>query len=249
MQLKDPVNHIHFQCIESTNTWAKNHIDFLDPDQLTCITASEQTHGRGRFERKWVSPKGVNLYATYYFCIPHKAPYLFNISQLLSISCSKILEDLRFSPEIKWPNDLLLEGKKVAGILCETVSSPAFLSIILGIGLNINMSEEASKTIDQPATSLKQISHKQWSIEEILQKLTSQFLEDLHLLQNKGFQTFRPYYEKHLAFKGQSIKLQDGNRTLSGICEGVSKNGSLVILSPDGERVEICAGTILCSES
>lgn len=247
MQTNSPVNYIHFQSIDSTNTWAKNNATILDPSQITCITACEQTQGRGRFQRKWISPKNVNLYATYYFCIPLKSSFLPNIGQVLSISCAKLLEYLGFSPELKWPNDILIEKKKIAGILCETMQTDNLLSIILGIGLNINMENETMHEIDQPVNSLKAISQKHWSIEEILHKLTNYFLTDLHVLKSQGFQSFQTYYEAHLAFKNTYVTFQDGNRLLSGICTGLSKNGNLILLSSSGEKIEVSAGSMLSS--
>lgn len=241
------INYIRFQSIESTNTWAKQHANLLDPHQITCITSQEQTAGRGRFQRKWISPKGVNLYVTYFFCIPTSCSFLPNLGQILSISCSKMLEHLGFTPQIKWPNDVLIEGKKIAGILCETVSLQDKLAVVLGIGININMDSATIQSIDQPATSLQVLSGHEWSLDEALYKLSKHLLEDLNILQKKGFTFFRSYYEKHLAFKGQMITVQDGNRTIQGLCHTLSPQGNLIILSSSGEQIEIYAGSVISS--
>ena len=190
--------------------------------------------------RKWHSPKGLNLYATLYFTVPFGSAFLPNLAQLLSISCSKTLEILGFSPEIKWPNDLLLERKKVAGILCETVQvKKDLLGIALGIGLNMNMDEETAKLIDQPTTSLMQISKTSWSSEKILAILLPQFIEDLSLLQKEGFKAFHSYYEARLAFKGELILRKEGEKILSGICLGVSEEGLLKVELPTGELINL----------
>jgi len=117
MQPFKSISYIHFDTIDSTNTWAKNNAKTLDPDQITCITALEQTAGRGRWLRKWISPKGQNIYATIYFCLSKNCKQLSNVGQILSLSCAKVLKSKGFLPQIKWPNDLLLEKKKVAGVL------------------------------------------------------------------------------------------------------------------------------------
>ncbi len=249
MKKNKHINYIHFQCIESTSTWAKENAPILDPHQMTCVIAQEQTAGRGRFQRKWISPRGVNLYATYYFCVPSKSSFIPNLGQLLCISCCKLLKSLGFSPLIKWPNDILLEGKKVAGILCETsqvetLETEGLLSIILGIGLNVNMENETLRDIDQSATSLKMLSEQEWSIEQLLHQLSDHFLEDLETLQSQGFAPFCSSYEEVLAFKGTSLTLKDGNRLLTGTCQGVSKNGNLILLAESGENIEVCAGSI-----
>ncbi len=245
MKKNKQINYIHFQSIDSTNTWAKNNAVILDPDHITCITAHEQTSGRGSFQKKWISPKGVNLYATYYFCIPPSSSYIPNLGQIFSISCCKMLKNFKFSPQIKWPNDILLEEKKVAGILCETIQLQKSLGVILGIGLNINMTNQTLCEIDQKATSLHLISNQQWDIEKILDNLTSCFLEDLKTLESQGFQPFASFYEESLAFKGEKVTIQDGSRLLSGSCHGISPNGNLILLSDSEEKTEVFAGSMI----
>jgi BirA family biotin operon repressor/biotin-[acetyl-CoA-carboxylase] ligase len=239
------VNYIHFQCIDSTNTWAKNNSSILDPGQITCITASEQTAGRGRFERKWVSPKGVNLYATFYFCILETSSFLPNLAQVISLSTVRMLSQLGFSPQIKWPNDILLSKKKVAGVLCEAIPQKGSIGIALGIGINVNMEDQMLKEIDQPATSLWQVSRQYWSVDKILKELVDYFVKDLRTLESQGFSPFVPYYEGRLAHKGELIRVKDGDRVIEGICKGIAKNGHLILLLPDGEKKEIAAGFLL----
>ena len=238
------VNYIHFASIPSTNVWAKENASILDLQKLTCITAEEQTAGRGTFSKKWISPKGLNIYATLYFTLPKSYLFLHNIGQLLSISCCKCLEKMGFTPEIKWPNDLLMNGKKFAGILCEATSSAEETGIALGLGLNVNMPIELIKKIDQPATSLLEISQKTWDIEEVLQKIVTTFLEDLDTLSIKGFATFSSYYNNHLAYKEQPIQIKDGTTSRKGICKGVSPEGSLLLVIPSGEQIKISSGKI-----
>lgn len=250
MKKNKHVNYIHFHSIGSTSTWAKENAAILDPHQITCITAQEQTAGRGRFQRKWLSPKGVNLCATFYFCVPLKSSRIPNLGQILCISCCSTLKFFGFSPLIKWPNDILLNEKKVAGILCETMQLESLkeeelLSTALGIGININTNDETLNGIDQPATSLKQVSHQEWSIEKLLQKLSSYFVEDLDALLSKGFEPFASTFDELLAFKGKHVNIQDGSRVLSGVCRSISKTGNLVLLSDSGEKIEAFAGSMI----
>ena len=238
------VNYIHFTSIPSTNSWAKENTSLLDPHKLTCITAEEQTAGRGTFAKKWISPKGLNIYATLYFTLPKSYPFLQNIGQLLSISCCKCLEKMEFSPQIKWPNDLFLQGKKFAGILCEATSSLEETGIALGLGLNVNMPTELVQKIDQPATSIMEISQKTWDIEDLLHKIVEMFLEDLNTLSAKGFPAFASYYNSHLVFKEQTIQIKDGATSRKGVCKGVSPEGSLLLTTPSGEEIKICSGKI-----
>src|SRR5690242_2426664 len=98
MKVKN-IYYIHFDSIDSTNTWTKKNAATLDPDQLTCVTALEQTAGRGRFFRKWLSPKGQNIYASFFFCLPADCPYIINLGQVLSLSCITVLKKKGFSPK------------------------------------------------------------------------------------------------------------------------------------------------------
>ena len=107
-QMKN-IYHIHFDIIDSTNTWTKNNAATLDPDQLTCITASEQTAGRGRLSRKWISPKG-NIYATLYFTLPRQCPYIINLGQILSLSCIAVLKKKEFNLETAIGDDKLTQS-------------------------------------------------------------------------------------------------------------------------------------------
>lgn len=236
--------HIHFDTISSTNDWAKTNAHTLDPLQITCITALEQTTGRGRWFRKWISPRGENIYATIYFCVPRNCPYLTNVGQVLSISCATMLKKKGFSPEIKWPNDILLCGKKVAGILTEAVTFEDRIGIALGIGLNVNMSDELLNEIDQPATSLAQLSGHAWVVQATLEALLEQFLEDFDALQKKGFAHFLPSYGKLLAFKGQPITCHDGIQHVKGICHSISPDGRLNLELQDGRVILISSGEI-----
>jgi BirA family biotin operon repressor/biotin-[acetyl-CoA-carboxylase] ligase len=235
---------IHFDTIDSTNTWTKKNASTLDPNQLTCVTALEQTAGRGRFNRKWISPKDQNIYATLYFCMPHSCPYLINLGQILSLSSITVLKKKGFHPQIKWPNDILLEGKKVAGILCETLPFEDRVGIVLGIGINVNMQQDLLDMIDQPATSLAQLSGQTWALEQILEPVLRQFIIDLEILQSEGFKPFRPTYEELLAFKGKSISCNDGLGTLKGICHSINADGRLNLLFPDGHIKTLSAGEL-----
>jgi BirA family biotin operon repressor/biotin-[acetyl-CoA-carboxylase] ligase len=239
------IYYIHFDTIDSTNTWTKKNAEGLDPDQLTCVTALEQTAGRGRFFRKWLSPKGQNnIYATLYFCLPKSFPYLINLGQILSLSCIAVLNKKGFQPQIKWPNDILLDGKKVAGILCETVSFEDRMGVVLGIGINVNMPQEMLETIDQPATSLAQLSGRTWTLEQILEPVLKQFLDDLETLEAKGFEPFRSNYDQLLAFKGEPITCNDGLKTIKGICHSINADGRLNLLLPDGKISILSAGEV-----
>jgi BirA family transcriptional regulator, biotin operon repressor / biotin---[acetyl-CoA-carboxylase] ligase len=235
----------HFSSIDSTNTWAKRNVENFDPNQITLITANQQTAGIGRFKRKWESPPN-NLYATFCWFIDKQRYDIGNIPQLLSLATAKTLEALNFVPQLKWPNDVLLSEKKVAGILCETTTFPYFLCIILGIGININMPLENLQTIDRPATSLAVEANRQFSVEVILDKLQESFIPMLDLFLKKGFEPFLNNYRKRMSvWINKPIKFHDNKTIWNGLFHSINDDGSLNLILETGELKMFLVGEIL----
>jgi BirA family biotin operon repressor/biotin-[acetyl-CoA-carboxylase] ligase len=234
------IEYVQLNSVDSTNNWVKSHIQEISP--FTCVTAEEQTAGRGRFQRSWIAPKGQNITATLYFTVPAGSAYLSNVGQLMAYACAKILRGLGFPAEIKWPNDILIEHKKIAGVLTEAVTQDKFIGVIIGIGMNVNMPSKDLEAIDQPATSLLHLSKKTWDLQELVELIMNHFLSDLELLQKSGFAAFQAPFEKLLAYKGQEITCRDGTEIVTGICHSITKNGHLQLLLPSGDMKILHAG-------
>jgi BirA family biotin operon repressor/biotin-[acetyl-CoA-carboxylase] ligase len=235
---------IHFESIGSTNTYAKEHVGSFSPDQVTCITADEQTAGRGRFQRKWYSPKGVNLYVTFCFRLPKNALHLISLSQMMAASFASVLLDEGLHPKIKWPNDIRLNGKKLSGILCETSFHGEWVDVFLGIGVNVNMGTADLARIDQPATSLQAETGRSWDRAALLKKIQKKILHDLDLFKSKGFEPFHSLFENLLAFKGEIVSCSDGKRTWVGTCHSITNDGQLNIYSSDKSMHTVLSGEI-----
>ena len=172
------IKKIYLDKTESTNLFTKKNKASFNKNLLTVVSAEEQTAGYGQFGRKWVSPKGVNLYTTFYFHIPiKKREKVTSLTLLLANTIKKVLENLGFSPLLKWPNDIFVNGKKIAGVLCEVYFLEKTVEVILAFGLNVNMEKEDLLKIDKPATSLKSESGKSWNKEKILSDILKTFPE------------------------------------------------------------------------
>jgi BirA family biotin operon repressor/biotin-[acetyl-CoA-carboxylase] ligase len=195
------MNEIHLNTIDSTNAYAKAHAAEFPKDQITCITTDEQTAGRGQFQRTWLSPKGVNLYATFYFRLSARQKDLVNLAQMMACSFATVLLAEGLSPTIKWPNDIRLNGKKLSGVLCETEFHKDEVDIFLGIGVNVNTGSEVLANIDQPATSLKLETGRQWDRDLLLKNIQKQFAHDLELFKKEGFAPLQLLLEKLLIHK------------------------------------------------
>jgi BirA family transcriptional regulator, biotin operon repressor / biotin---[acetyl-CoA-carboxylase] ligase len=230
------IHKIRFDCIDSTHRWTKKNAEELDLDAVTCISADEQTQGTGQRGRNWISPPGCNIYLTLYFTLPKESGFLSNLGQLLSLSTAAVLRKKGCAVQIKWPNDLLIEKKKVAGVLCEVLLQETRVAIILSLGLNVNMDEKQLALVDQAASSLALLTKQHWDRDLLEDEIVREFLRNLPLLQTRGFAPFHEKYEELLAFKEETICCQEGFKRIEGICHGILPDGRLILLLPSGEK-------------
>jgi BirA family transcriptional regulator, biotin operon repressor / biotin---[acetyl-CoA-carboxylase] ligase len=237
---------IHFQTIGSTNTWAKKHVEEFDPTTLVLITADTQTDGRGRFKRKWHSPPGLNIYATFCFFLDGARADVGQVPQLLALSTALSLESLAFKPLLKWPNDVLLSGKKVGGILCETTSVLNGRFVICGIGLNVNMPKNEIEQIDRPATSLMIEGGQDLAVEMVLDLVQQQFANNLNYFLIEGFTPFLEEYRKRSCFKeGDAVRFHDNQKIVEGFFYCLNADGSLTLRLKDQSLKNFYAGEFL----
>ncbi len=160
---------VYLPSVDSTNLYAKRQLADFPKDSLTMIVAETQTHGRGQFEKRWISPKG-NLYVTFVSFLPG---YPADMTQIPLKTARQIQEWLfmyGITAKIKWPNDLLVNHKKIAGILCETLVHENRLAVILGVGLNVNMTEQEASQIEQPATSLRMETGRLFDLNTLIEQ-------------------------------------------------------------------------------
>lgn len=234
----------HFDIIDSTNTWAKHNAHLLPRDKMTLVTAEGQTAGRGRFRRNWESPPGQNIYASFCFFIDKQRKDLGYIPQILALSAIHILEKLNFKVELKWPNDLLIGKKKVAGILTETTPISDQLCMIIGIGLNVNMTDDYLQRIDKPATSLLVERGHPFDIEDLLHQLRNRFIEGLKLFLEEGFSPFFDAYRSYICF-GEPIRFHDNVTLWEGTLHSINSDGLLILKLPNGSLKTFITGEIV----
>jgi len=242
------VKHFHFSSIDSTNSWAKRNLDQWQKNGVTLITTEEQTEGRGRFQRVWMSPKNKNIYATFCIFLDQKREDIGQIPQLLALSLIEILENHQLTAQIKWPNDLLIEGGKVAGILSETTRLENQIGLICGIGVNVNMRPEEMLAINQKVTSLSSESGKTYQLSEILEELIDQFLQNLQIFLKEGFTPFFNAFKNCFLYQtSQEIYLSNGLEKIRGRFIKINEEGSIQLLLPDGQIKTFQSGEIITS--
>ncbi|AAD19004.1 BirA [Chlamydia pneumoniae TW-183] len=143
--------------IPSTNTMAKSYMHLWDPYALTVISTKCQTAGTGKFGKSWKSSKG-DLLNTFCFFITDLHIDVSRLFRLGTEAVVALCKDLGITEaKIKWPNDVLVHGEKLCGVLPETLPVEGLLGVVLGIGLNGNTTKQALKDVGQPATSLQEI--------------------------------------------------------------------------------------------
>lgn len=239
------ISRIHFSSIDSTNSWAKANIHLLDLNKITLVSADEQTAGRGRMKRQWLSTPKQNITASFCFFLPEETKNLFNLAQVMSLSISKTLERFGFQCKLKWPNDILISDKKIAGILTEIVTWEENICAIIGVGININMSVEAINSIDQPATSLFAEKGKKLDLEEVTKSLSIQFARDLEIFLEDGFAPFLVDYSACLVhISKQPLRFHENNVLLEGTFHSLNEDGSLNMLLPSGKIKRFYSGEL-----
>lgn len=228
-----------FETLHSTNDWAKEHIAEFDRDDLTLIKTKEQAAGHGRFGRRWHSPQGLTICASFCFFLPVGVPYLHNLSQVLAISAAKTLRRYNVDIILKWPNDLLLSGKKLGGVLCETVIERNEIGIINGIGLNVNVPESLLSTIDQPSTSLLVESKHEFNVDQLTNDLAIEYENHLKLLKKEGFAPFLPELQALMSsWINKTIHLSQGEK------KEIKKQGIFHSINSDGTLNFYCDGVL-----
>lgn len=235
------INSLHFSELNSTNDWSKENYPQFDRKKLTLVTADAQLKGRGRMERKWISPSKLNIYATFTLFIEMQKHSVGNIPQILALSAVGTLNSYALNAQIKWPNDVLIHGKKIAGILCETIMEEKQLVIVIGIGLNVNMSKENLDVLDKPATSMFIENEKKYEIQQVLEILSQNFNNNLEIFLKKGFSPFLEEYKTALVHTRDDAISIDGK-----ICtfQSVNDDGSITIQLENGQKKTCVTGEI-----
>lgn len=190
--------HKPFNTLVSTNDWSKENIASFDRSSLTIVTTGEQTGGRGQYGRKWIAPSRLNIYASFCFFIDENQQDPLSLTHVMAISAATMLGEKGVHCRIKWPNDVLVNQKKIAGILCETVYFPGEFGVIIGIGLNVNMPPEILATISQPATSMYAETGSLWEVDLILKDLQLTFVRDLTRFLKSGFEPFAATFRQFM---------------------------------------------------
>ncbi|HEY5884130.1 MAG TPA: biotin--[acetyl-CoA-carboxylase] ligase [Pyrinomonadaceae bacterium] len=235
---------LRFDSLPSTNVEAARRTTEGAAEGL-CIVAAEQTSGRGRLGRQWISPKGAGLY----FSILLRPTLLQTLWPLLTLMSAvavhdALLESYDLVTDIKWPNDIVVGDKKLCGILAETVETNLGAAVVVGIGINLTRHSFPSE-LQASATSVEDALGKQIDYELILQSLVGNFSARYEGFQANGAGNLTEEWCARSSYcNGKRIRVADGEDIFEAVTKGLRIDGGLIVELDNGERRVLRAADI-----
>ncbi len=236
---------LRFETIESTNTEALNQAK-RGADEGLCIVARQQTAGRGRHGRVWISEKDAGLFFSIVLRPRIEMRFLPLVTLMTAVAVHDTLETLyAIDCDIKWVNDIHVRGKKICGILAETCETSKGLAVVVGIGINLKSSNFPSE-IAETATSIESEANKTSNAENLLQKLTFYLAQNCDILYGaNGAEKIRDEWTGRSSYAfGKSVKVVLENEMIHGITQGIEENGALRVRQDSGEIRIVHAGDV-----
>ena len=226
----DPLRLETFFSIESTNQYLLDQIARGQTDNAV-VLAEHQTAGRGRRGRSWLSPFGANLYLSLLHRFRQPVQGLMGLSLAVAVGISRALREVAaIDVELKWPNDILYQGKKLCGILLELQSEgfgPA--AVVIGIGLNVRLSAQDKQQINQPCIALEEIIETPLARNQLAISVIREVMHVLLEFEQTGLGRFQSQWQARDAYAGRPVCVLLGNTQIQGISRGIDENGALLV--------------------
>lgn len=238
------INILRFDSIGSTNTEAANQAR-QGADEGLCVVAREQSAGRGRHGRTWVSEPDSGLYFSIVLLPKFDLKYLSLITLMTGVAVYDTLKEFGLTPDIKWVNDVLIAEKKISGILAETVDTSNGNAVVVGIGINLK-SSNFPDDIAETATSLQaELSRTVTSgdLEDPLIKYLSYWYEILSR-DHGPTEIIQNWRQRSSYFSGKDVRVTLPDGVLEGTTDGLEENGALRVKAGDGSVTIIQAGDV-----
>jgi BirA family biotin operon repressor/biotin-[acetyl-CoA-carboxylase] ligase len=235
-----------YESIGSTNDQAMEVGDKGGPEGALFL-AETQTHGKGRLGRRWISPPGVNLYISVLLrprFPPMQAPV---VTLMAAVALAEAIIDVTgLDAWIKWPNDILIQGKKVAGILTEMHAEQDTIHyLVVGVGINVNLDPETlPEDIRAKSTSLKSCLGEKVDRTELLCRFLECLARDYGVLNQEGPPAIFSRWDAFSRVTGRRVRVSAPRERIEGQVEGISSEGALIVRLPDGNRRDIFSGDV-----
>lgn len=250
--LRPPINtlfigktHHHLGRVESTNAWLKQWLESAEtsvPEGLV-VTAEEQFAGKGQGDKSWITSPGLNLTVSILLRPVFLEPrQVFYLNKAIALSVHDTLATETHGVQIKWPNDMYYEKKKLAGILIENIlGSYRIQQSIIGIGINLNQTD-FDADLPNP-TSLKLITGRVIDLSDLLEKLCTQIEKYYLQLRAAQFTTIDALYHHHLFGHQKESEFIINNNKIKATVNGVSASGKLILSTADN-KLELSVGEV-----
>ncbi|WP_234998352.1 biotin--[acetyl-CoA-carboxylase] ligase [Salirhabdus sp. Marseille-P4669] len=244
-------------------TWLGQHLIFektLDSTQITAqklaldgavngtvVVADEQVKGRGRLQREWHSKQNVGIWMSMILrpkIEPYRAPQL---TLLTAVAITRMLKNIcNLDAKIKWPNDIYIQDKKLAGVLTEMQAEQDQISfVIIGIGINVNHdSKDLPSELQSKATSLKLVTNQSWQRETLIQELWKQIEIVYEIFRNEGFSPIKKEWEQSAYKLGEAIHVTTGKTQWKAELLGIHDDGALLVKDEKGETKRLYSAEI-----
>lgn len=230
---------------DSTNNRAKEAGE-KDGAHGTLFVADKQSAGKGRRGRTWESPAGASIYMTILLrpdISPDSAPML---TLVMGLSVAEGIREVTGADAgIKWPNDIVVNGKKICGILTEMTTEIDYINyVVIGVGINANQKEFAEE-IKETATSLCLATGKVCRRSELIAAVLKHFEKNYELFLNTGnLSGLQTKYDALLVNRGRNVRVLEPGNDYSAVAGGINETGELIVTLPDGERKCIFSGEV-----
>ncbi len=236
---------LYFDSIDSTNNEIKRQAELGALEGLLAI-AEEQTAGRGRRGRQWVSPPKSGIWMSFLLRPELEPEQASMLTLVAAMACAKAIGDeLSIDVQIKWPNDIVAGGRKVTGILTEMSTEMTYINyVVVGIGINANMKEFPDE-LQSTATSLALLKGKDVSRSRIVASIGhyfEQFYNDF--LETKDMSKLKQEYEALLVNKGKEVSIIDADSETRYTAEGINDIGELIVKDKNGKAKTVRAGEV-----
>ena len=239
-----PPKILRFDSLPSTNTEAAKQA-MQGADEGLCVVAREQTAGRGRLQRQWVSPAGAGLYFSIVLR-PRIDASLWSLIPLMAALAvhDTLMQACEVETDIKWPNDILFAERKLCGILAETIETDSGRAAIVGIGINLRTKAFPFELYE--ATSLEGVTGKAPEAEAVLQSLVCALACRYEILQSSAGaeETIREWSSRSSYANGKTVRVSNGSETFAGLTRGLESDGALRVETDAGEIRVVRAGDV-----
>lgn len=232
----------YHESIGSTNDLAYKLAE-VGKGEGTLVVAESQSRGKGRMGRSWVSPKGGGIYMSLILRPDVETDEVPSITLIAAKSITRIINKITgIDAKIKWPNDIVIDGKKVCGILTEIKAHPDRADfLILGIGINVNTPAEK---LPPAGTSLKNETHFFVNRAQLLRDTLEGFEKDYYVFKKEGFSSLREECKKLSLILKKKVKITEHHRTIRGTAVDIDEKGALIIKDEKGALRRVFSGDV-----